>query len=211
MSNKKQFETDAQALEYLRGIVRDTEWNADIAREAIRIAERNLRKADNQRMMLNQLQKGGGAESIDKRVVQDALLERISRLNAEGEKSVNVARELIRFKRFVDGLTPFAEPKTETVLCALADRACPFQGQEYAWCLTCPHISEEDMALVKKAVTEPKTGLIPVSDIQKLQDILYMHIDSLEGTRNIVEAGMLSAWKEVAEYVDGMLGEDGEE
>ena len=49
-----------------------------------------------------------------------------------------------------------------------------------------------------------------ISDIRKLKDILYMHIDSLEGTRNIVEAGMLSAWKEVAEYVDGMLGEDGE-
>ena len=55
-----------------------------------------------------------------------------------------------------------AEPKTEMVLCALADRACPFQGKEYAWCLTCPHISEEDMALVKKAVTEPKTGWIPI-------------------------------------------------
>ena len=43
-------------------------------------------------------------------------------------------------------------------LCALADRECPFQGKEYAWCLTCPHISEEDRALVKKAVEEPKTG-----------------------------------------------------
>ena len=43
------------------------------------------------------------------------------------------------------------------VLCALADRACPFQGKEYAWCLTCPHISEEDRALVKKAI-EPRTG-----------------------------------------------------
>lgn len=53
---------------------------------------------------------------------------------------------------------PSAEPKTETVLCALADRACPFQGKEYAWCLTCPHISEEDRALVKKTVAEPKTG-----------------------------------------------------
>ena len=61
-------------------------------------------------------------------------------------------------------------------------------------------------------MAEPKTGeWIPVSDIRKLEDIVYMHIDSLEGTRNIVEAGMLSAWKEVAEYVDGMLGEDGEE
>ena len=53
---------------------------------------------------------------------------------------------------------PSAEPKTETVLCALADRTCPFQGKEYAWCLTCPHISEEDRKLVKKAVAQPKTG-----------------------------------------------------
>lgn len=44
------------------------------------------------------------------------------------------------------------------VLCALADRACPFQGKEFAWCLTCPHISEEDRALVKKVVAEPRTG-----------------------------------------------------
>ena len=51
-----------------------------------------------------------------------------------------------------------SEPETEMVLCALADRSCPFQGKEYLWCLTCPHISEEDMALVKKAVEEPKTG-----------------------------------------------------
>ena len=54
-------------------------------------------------------------------------------------------------------VAPSAEPKTEMVLCALADRTCPFQGKEYAWCLTCPHISEEDRALVKKAVAEPKT------------------------------------------------------
>lgn len=46
----------------------------------------------------------------------------------------------------------------ETVFCPLADRACPFQGKEIAWCLTCPHISEEDRDLVKKAVAEPKTG-----------------------------------------------------
>ncbi len=47
---------------------------------------------------------------------------------------------------------------TDGVLCALADRECPFQGKEFAWCLTCPHISEEDRALVKKVIAEPKTG-----------------------------------------------------
>lgn len=40
--------------------------------------------------------------------------------------------------------------------CALADRECPFQGKEFAWCLTCPHISEENRALVKKVASEPK-------------------------------------------------------
>lgn len=118
MRNKKQFDTDEQALKHLREKVRETEWNADIAREAIRIAERYRRKADNQRMMLNQLQKGGGSESIDKRVIQDALIERISGLNTEGEKSVNVARELIRFKRFVDGLTPSADRLTGWIPCS---------------------------------------------------------------------------------------------
>ena len=49
---------------------------------------------------------------------------------------------------------PSAEPNP---FCALADRSCPFQGKEFVWCLTCPHISEEDRTLVKKAV-EPKTG-----------------------------------------------------
>ena len=53
---------------------------------------------------------------------------------------------------------PSANPRTEGVLCALADRACPFQGKEFAWCLTCPHISEEDRELVKKVASEPKTG-----------------------------------------------------
>jgi hypothetical protein len=54
---------------------------------------------------------------------------------------------------------PSVEPNP---FCALADRVCPFQGKEFVWCLTCPHISEEDRTLVKKAV-EPKTGWwIPV-------------------------------------------------
>ena len=54
---------------------------------------------------------------------------------------------------------PSAEPNP---FCALADRSCPFQGKEFVWCLTCPHISVEDRTLVKKAV-EPKTGRwIPV-------------------------------------------------
>lgn len=64
MSYKKQYDTDAQALGYLRGKIREIEWNADIAREAIRIAEKYRTKAENQRIMLNQLQRGGDAEAV---------------------------------------------------------------------------------------------------------------------------------------------------
>lgn len=50
------------------------------------------------------------SDLISKRVIQDALIEKISRLNAEGEKSINVAREFIRFKRYIDGITPIIVP-----------------------------------------------------------------------------------------------------
>ena len=42
--------------------------------------------------------------------------------------------------------------------CTMAGRECFTQGKEIAWCLTCPHISEEDRELVKKAVSAEKTG-----------------------------------------------------
>lgn len=60
------------------------------------------------------------------------------------------------------------------------------------------------------SVDRPKEKWVPVSDIRKLEDILLMKINSFEGTRNIVEKGMLEVWKEVTEYIDGMLGEDGD-
>lgn len=70
---------------------------------------------------------------------------------------------------------PSAEPKTGAVLCALADRTCPFQGKEFAWCLTCPHISEEDRDLVKKAIAVPKTmEWIPVSEKPKDEERTYL-------------------------------------
>lgn len=50
---------------------------------------------------------------IDKKVIQDALIEKISRLNAEGEKSIQTAREFIRFKRYVDGITPISQEKCQ--------------------------------------------------------------------------------------------------
>ena len=50
-------------------------------------------------------------------------------------------------------------PATVSIIyCTMSNRACPFQGKEIAWCMACPHISEEDRELVKKAVAEPKTG-----------------------------------------------------
>ena len=74
---------------------------------------------------------------------------------------VSPSKSLLEVVKRLESL-PTAEPRTYGVLCALADRECPFQGKEYAWCLTCPHISEEDRALVKKAVAEPKTGWTPI-------------------------------------------------
>ena len=56
------------------------------------------------------------SDSISKKFIQEALIERISKLNAEGEKSIQTARELIRFTRFVDGLTPSADA-VEVVRC----------------------------------------------------------------------------------------------
>ena len=51
-------------------------------------------------------------DAISKRFISDAILQKISELNAQGEKAIPIAREFIRFKRFVDGLTP---TRTEAV------------------------------------------------------------------------------------------------
>ena len=51
------------------------------------------------------------SDLISKRFIQDALIEKISNLNAEG--ATQTARELIRLKKFVDGLTPL--PSAEAV------------------------------------------------------------------------------------------------
>lgn len=40
----------------------------------------------------------------------------------------------------------------EGLWCALADRKCFAQGYDFTWCITCPHISEEDRQLVNHAV-----------------------------------------------------------
>ena len=49
------------------------------------------------------------------------------------------------------------------VYCTLAERTCFAQGKEFAWCITCPHISEEDKKLVKRAI-EGESKWIPCSE-----------------------------------------------
>ena len=76
-------------------------------------------------------------------------------------RSVTLATSPYDFCSFAEGDdVPSAEPREYGVLYALTDRTCPFQSKEFAWCLTCPHISEEDRELVRKAVegSEPKVG-----------------------------------------------------
>lgn len=57
MSNVSQMEKDAERLKYLHTRINEEYRNVDIAKEALQIAERYRRKADNQRMALAQLQK----------------------------------------------------------------------------------------------------------------------------------------------------------
>ena len=54
------------------------------------------------------------SDLISKRFIQEALIEKISNLNAEG--ATQTARELTRLKRFVDGLAPSAD-RPEIVYC----------------------------------------------------------------------------------------------
>ena len=99
------------------------------------------------------------SDLINRQAAIDALNEYFARIGKLKRRGLTKGEKAISLDTVgVINTLPSAEPKKETVLCALADRTCPFQGKEYAWCLTCPHISEEDRALVKKAVAEPKTG-----------------------------------------------------
>lgn len=110
-------------------------------------------------------------------------VERIGSLDTDADREY--ARSII------DAL-PSAE--AETVLCALADRTCPFQGNEFAWCLTCPHISEEDRELVKRTVSEQKTvEWIPCSERlpRTGDDILVTFSD---GEVNIIISARPKAW-----------------
>ena len=85
--------------------------------------------------------------------------------NKELSKRIkSLPSRLTEYKTFcgvpIEEATRIVQEHKAYPLCALADRECPFQGKEFAWCLTCPHISEEDRELVRKAVegSEPKTG-----------------------------------------------------
>ena len=63
------------------------------------------------------------SDLISKKFIQDALIEKISNLNAEG--ATRTAKELIRLKKFVDGLTPYADrPTGEWISEELANMIC---------------------------------------------------------------------------------------
>lgn len=81
---------------------------------------------------------------ISRRFVSNALLEKISKLNAKGE--VKTARELIRFKKLLDGMTAADRPTGEWIqMDLLADRLCSVCGygvwdseaEEYNYCPIC--------------------------------------------------------------------------
>ena len=99
------------------------------------------------------------------------LIERQAALNIRFSDAINEDGVLyVPLRDFTDGLKalPSAEPNP---FCALADRVCPFQGKEFVWCLTCPHISEEDRELVKKAVegSQPKTVRLTDDDFEAIR------------------------------------------
>ena len=58
MTNKEQIDRDAERIKCLRTSINEEMKNADIAREALMIAEKYRLKADHQREMLNQIQRG---------------------------------------------------------------------------------------------------------------------------------------------------------
>ena len=56
-------------------------------------------------------------------------------------------------KRYSEALSMAIQAlKDKRAYCVMANRTCFAHGTQIAWCLTCPHISEEDRRLVVKAV-----------------------------------------------------------
>jgi len=45
-------------------------------------------------------------DCISKKLISDSLIHRIAELNKQGEKAIPIQTELIKFKKFVDGITP---------------------------------------------------------------------------------------------------------
>lgn len=139
----------------------------------------------------------------DSEPYEDAVEMAIEALSAEPPYQYSKAYvEQIRGERDIlqDMVDNMAKPKTEMVLCALADRACPFQGREFALCLTCPHISEEDRALVKKAVAEPKAKWIPCSE--RLPSESGWYLITVQGCEKVADMewyyGEWDAWNGVS-------------
>lgn len=56
-------------------------------------------------------------------------------------------------KRYSEALSMAIQAlKDKRAYCMMANRPCFAHGTQIAWCLTCPHISEEDRRLIVKAV-----------------------------------------------------------
>ena len=77
------------------------------------------------------------SDSISKRFIQDALIEKISNLNAKGE--TQTARELIRLKKFVDGLTPYADRPTGEWVVMNGEVVCSECYEQNKETNYCPH------------------------------------------------------------------------
>jgi hypothetical protein len=94
--------------------------------------------------------------------MRDDLISRQAAIDALGEEppvwydGEDEIAERDQWRRDVAAIeaVPSEEPNP---YCPMAGRRCDTRGKEFVWCLTCPHISEEDRTLVKKAV-EPKIG-----------------------------------------------------
>ena len=75
---------------------------------------------------------------------------------------------------FIEDVECLPSAKNTGLYCTMAGRECFTQGKEIAWCMTCPHISEEDRGLVKKAVSAEKTGKWTKKDY--IRGIMYCSV-----------------------------------
>ena len=70
-------------------------------------------------------------DAISKQFISDAIMQKISDLNAQGEKAIPIAREFIRFKKFIDGITPIRADAVQVVRCKDCVHKVVTQNGEY--------------------------------------------------------------------------------